>query len=63
MLSKSIKPLIGESKLAIGVNASTNVCHPWRSTQGVPNLLPYGSWNRLQPPYDYDKDKWKRVDG
>lgn len=32
------------------------------AVQGVPCLLPCGSWDRLESPHDPNKDKWKRME-
>lgn len=47
--------LIGDSKLAAGVKG-------WLSL-GVPYLLPYDVWDRLQPICDPELDKQTQMDG
>lgn len=39
------------------------VCLSALAVQGVPHLLPYVSWDRLQHPWDPGLDKQIRMDG
>ena len=55
--------LIGDSKVALGVNVCVNgclsLCCPvmnWRLVQGVPRLSPVRYWDRLQSPRDPDRE-------
>lgn len=63
-----IKTLIGDCRMAAGVNLNVNCClslydssaTDWQPVQGVPHLSPCDSWNRLQTHCDPEWDKQKR---
>lgn len=56
--------LSGESKFIINVNLCLFVLALWQIgilSRVVPHLLPIDNWNRPQPYYDPELDKWKKT--